>query len=286
MRVAGGYVAEKSETERGWLFPVGDEVGELGYVEMFTDMFDAIDQGREPVETLYDGYVVNAVMDACYRSAAERQWTDVELDWRGGEHAAPHQAGAHRGRLDRHQGGAPPRRPPQADPPGPGVGRVRRSHRVRPGVWGRRDRVGPALPLRRRSRRRSGRRSPRPPTIRRVWPWLRQFDGERLDAGEVWRCAVRAPLTYTLRFTIRIDEVAAPEVVAATVAGDIAGTARLDVAADGDGSALRLRSDPGARGRAFALLAGLAGPLARRSHDWILDTGAAQFRGLVPSESS
>ncbi len=81
----GGYVAEKAETESGWLFPVGDEVAELGYVDMFTDMFDAIDQGREPVETLYDGYVVNAVMDACYRSAAERRWTDVELDWRGGE---------------------------------------------------------------------------------------------------------------------------------------------------------------------------------------------------------
>jgi predicted dehydrogenase len=81
----GGYVAEKAESESGWLFPVGDEIGELGYVEMFTDMFDAIDQGRQPVETLYDGYVVNAVMDACYRSATTRQWEAVELDWRAGQ---------------------------------------------------------------------------------------------------------------------------------------------------------------------------------------------------------
>ena len=80
----GGYVAEKAETESGWLFPVGDEVGELGYVDMFTDMFDAIDQGREPVETFYDGYVVNAVMDACFRSSASRQWEPVELEWRHG----------------------------------------------------------------------------------------------------------------------------------------------------------------------------------------------------------
>ena len=80
----GGYVAEKAETESGWLFPVGDEVAELGYVDMFTDMFDAIDQGREPVETFYDGYVVNAVMDACFRSSASRQWEPVELDWRHG----------------------------------------------------------------------------------------------------------------------------------------------------------------------------------------------------------
>jgi predicted dehydrogenase len=81
----GGYVAEKAEAEAGWQFPVGDEVSELGYVDMFTDMFDAMDAGREPVETLYDGYVVNAVMDACYRSAETRSWAPVELDWRGGQ---------------------------------------------------------------------------------------------------------------------------------------------------------------------------------------------------------
>ena len=40
----GGYVAEKAETAAGWLFPVGDEVSELGYVDMFSDMFDAIDE--------------------------------------------------------------------------------------------------------------------------------------------------------------------------------------------------------------------------------------------------
>ncbi|HYI67360.1 MAG TPA: Gfo/Idh/MocA family oxidoreductase [Candidatus Limnocylindrales bacterium] len=82
---SSGYVAEKAETSAGWLFPVGDEVSELGYVDMFTDMFDAMDAGRPPRETLYDGYVVNAVMDACYRSAASRSWEPVELfEWRGG----------------------------------------------------------------------------------------------------------------------------------------------------------------------------------------------------------
>jgi hypothetical protein len=38
------------------------------------------------METLYDGYVVNAIMDACYRSAESRRWEPVELfEWRGGE---------------------------------------------------------------------------------------------------------------------------------------------------------------------------------------------------------
>jgi predicted dehydrogenase len=81
----GGYVAEKAETAAGWLFPVGDEMAELGYVDMFADMFGAIDDGRAPQETFYDGYVVNAVMDACYRSAKSRAWEAVELlEWRGG----------------------------------------------------------------------------------------------------------------------------------------------------------------------------------------------------------
>lgn len=80
----GEYVAEKAETASGWLFPVGDEVSELGYVDMFTDMFDAMEQGREPRETFYDGYVVNAIIDACYRSAKERAWVPVDVEWRGG----------------------------------------------------------------------------------------------------------------------------------------------------------------------------------------------------------
>jgi predicted dehydrogenase len=82
---AGGYVAEKSESEKGWLFPVGDEIVELGYVDMFSDMFRAFENGTAPQETFYDGYVVNAVMDAAFRSAKSGRWEPVEMfEWRGG----------------------------------------------------------------------------------------------------------------------------------------------------------------------------------------------------------
>ena len=78
------YVAEKAETNAGWLFPVGDEVHELGYSHMFTDMFDALDKGIQPAESFYDGYIVNAILDAAYLSAKTRQWEPVQLaDWRG-----------------------------------------------------------------------------------------------------------------------------------------------------------------------------------------------------------
>jgi len=91
---AGGYVAEKAEAEKGWLFPVGDEVHALGYVDMFNDMFDALDAGRPPRETFFDGYVVNAVIDACYASSVSKRWEPVRLDrWEGAADAAGAGAG-------------------------------------------------------------------------------------------------------------------------------------------------------------------------------------------------
>jgi predicted dehydrogenase len=84
----GGYVSEKSEGETGWLFPVGDEEGSLGYTPMFADMLNALDRGLKPVETLYDGYIVNAVMDACYQSIESKRWEPVKLEvWRGRQQA-------------------------------------------------------------------------------------------------------------------------------------------------------------------------------------------------------
>ena len=84
-----GYVAEKAETATGWMFPVGDENGALGYVEMFTDMLNAIERGTKPVEDFYDGYVVNAIMDAALLSARTKRWEPVQIpDWRGDTQAA------------------------------------------------------------------------------------------------------------------------------------------------------------------------------------------------------
>ena len=81
-----GYVAEKAESNTGWMFPVGDELNELGYNHMFMDMFNALEAGVAPKETFYDGYVVNAILDAAYLSAKTKLWEPVKLDvWRGKE---------------------------------------------------------------------------------------------------------------------------------------------------------------------------------------------------------
>ncbi len=79
-----GYVAEKAESASGWLFPVGDETNDLGYNHMFTDMLNSMEANTSPLETFYDGYVVNEIMDAAYRSAKSKKWEPVKLEeWRG-----------------------------------------------------------------------------------------------------------------------------------------------------------------------------------------------------------
>ena len=82
----GGYVAEKAET-LGRLAVPGRRRGRPSSAmsTCSATCSGAIEEGREPRETFYDGYVVNAVMDAAYRSAKSRAWEPVELaDWRGG----------------------------------------------------------------------------------------------------------------------------------------------------------------------------------------------------------
>ncbi len=102
----GGYVAEKAEGRTGWLFPVGDEAHELGYVHMFQDMLDAWESGRAPMETFYDGYVVNAVIDACYRSMKSGRWEPVRLvGWQGN--------GAKAGKTGRKPGRKAPSKAPE-----------------------------------------------------------------------------------------------------------------------------------------------------------------------------
>ena len=51
---------------------------------MFDDLFESMDKAKQPLESFYDGYVVNAIMDACYKSVESKKWEPVELEiWRG-----------------------------------------------------------------------------------------------------------------------------------------------------------------------------------------------------------
>ena len=118
------------------------------------------------------------------------------------------------------------------------------------------------------------------------WPWLRHFDGSTFVEGARWRCAVRAPLGYPVRFEVALTDVVPDRSAVAEITGDIAGHARLDIRptdAGGDddgggGSELRLQSTLASKRWLLRALARLAPPVARFGHDRLLTTGVRQFR--------
>ncbi|MDP9020979.1 MAG: SRPBCC family protein [Actinomycetota bacterium] len=111
----------------------------------------------------------------------------------------------------------------------------------------------------------------------RWWPWLRRFDGTDLATGSVWSCVIQPPLPYALRVTVTLDEVMAPRLVVATVAGDVSGTARLVLHDDGDGCRGVLSSTLTPDHGIPRLVARVAPAVARFGHDWVLETGVRQF---------
>jgi uncharacterized protein YndB with AHSA1/START domain len=110
------------------------------------------------------------------------------------------------------------------------------------------------------------------------WPWLRQLEARELAAGEVWECMIQPPLPYFLRVTVTLREVEAPRLVVAEVSGDISGSARLELSRAGQGCDVRLRSELSPTNRLLRAMSVFARPIARFGHDWVLDTGARQFR--------
>ena len=75
-----GYIGEKADAETGWIYPVPDETHVHGHDAMMADVVDSLRAGRPPRETFRDGYVVNAILDAAYRSMRSGTWEPVLLD--------------------------------------------------------------------------------------------------------------------------------------------------------------------------------------------------------------
>jgi uncharacterized protein YndB with AHSA1/START domain len=134
----------------------------------------------------------------------------------------------------------------------------------------------------------------RPDRFAETWPWLRSFDGRALRRGETWRCEVQPPVPYRVRFSVHLHEVADGDRIEAEVDGDVTGWARLELVDGGDGGEaadgtdravgtdggtdLWLRSELAPGNGILRGVLRVMPPLARFGHDWILDTGARQFR--------
>ncbi len=74
---AGSYVVEKAESQTGWLFPPIDEAWTYGYREEMRHFVECVSNGETPRETFEDGYIVNCVLDAGYKSMKSGRWERV-----------------------------------------------------------------------------------------------------------------------------------------------------------------------------------------------------------------
>jgi uncharacterized protein YndB with AHSA1/START domain len=114
--------------------------------------------------------------------------------------------------------------------------------------------------------------------FRRWWPWLRELSGDGLVPGGRSACVVRAPVPYTLRFTVTVAELVPGRLVDAVVDGDLAGPARLELASGHDGgSVARLAWEMELCRPALRAAARLGRPLMEWGHDWVVATGVDQF---------
>ncbi|MFQ5796000.1 MAG: Gfo/Idh/MocA family protein [Candidatus Bipolaricaulia bacterium] len=75
-----GYIVEKAEAETGWLFPPVDEAWIYGYREEMRHFVECVAENQMPRETFEDGYIVNCILDAAYRSMETKSWERVEYD--------------------------------------------------------------------------------------------------------------------------------------------------------------------------------------------------------------
>jgi predicted dehydrogenase len=73
-----GYLGEKVDADTGWVYPVPNETYAHGHDAMMADVVSAFRDGRQPQETFEDGLIVNAILDAAYRSIESGHWEAVE----------------------------------------------------------------------------------------------------------------------------------------------------------------------------------------------------------------
>jgi len=75
-----GYLMEKADADIGWVFPIPDEARVYGYQEEMRHFVECFVKGEQPRESFVDGYIVNCVLDAAYKSIQSGHWEPVHID--------------------------------------------------------------------------------------------------------------------------------------------------------------------------------------------------------------
>jgi predicted dehydrogenase len=73
-----GYVVEKADIDFGWTRPLPEEAFTYGYQAEMKHFVECVRDNVRPRETYEDGYVVNLILDAGYRSMRSRKWIRVD----------------------------------------------------------------------------------------------------------------------------------------------------------------------------------------------------------------
>jgi len=74
-----GYIVEKAEAKKGWMYPIWREHELYGYLFELQHFISCILKDKQPRETFKDGYIVNCMLDACYRSIKTGKWEKITI---------------------------------------------------------------------------------------------------------------------------------------------------------------------------------------------------------------
>lgn len=72
-----GYLVEKADIDTGWVHPVPEETRAYGFSQQMRHFVQRFAAGETPIETFEDGWTVNCILDACYRSMRSGTWEKV-----------------------------------------------------------------------------------------------------------------------------------------------------------------------------------------------------------------
>ena len=75
-----GYLVEKADADTGWVYPVPEETRAYGFSQQMRHFVDHFSAGTTPRETFEDGWIVNCILDACYRSMRSGTWEPVRME--------------------------------------------------------------------------------------------------------------------------------------------------------------------------------------------------------------
>jgi len=72
-----GYIVEKADVGKGWLFPTWREHETFGYLPELQHFLECVSKGQAPREDFKDGYMVNRIMDSAYEASKQRKWVSL-----------------------------------------------------------------------------------------------------------------------------------------------------------------------------------------------------------------